>query len=405
MSGSGTKEPAPHGSGTRSRITLYLVTFAIAAGSSLPFGVMDDLRRHFDLTRTATGVIAAAGFVGALISQLVLARFADRGYARQLILGGAIAAACSLAAFALVDSWPGFVGARLIGGLSAGALLPAARSMVVRADPKRSAERIGELAGFEVAGFVVGPIIGNAGAGISGIDAPFLAMAGFLALLMPVLMVARFPDAANAATPDSGAQHTGGIGTVQLLSMRPVRLVVLASIALFLPVGIYEALWQSYLNDVGATRLEFIVSLIVFALPLTALSWLGGRWVQRQGSWRVLRRCVWGVFLATALYGVLEIPWLIVVVGGIEALLQAGTGPAVQSAMVDAAPARHLAQAQGLALAGNQVAAGLAALIGAWAYGEYGAGPAFIGAAAVMSLLWAYVDRGQRALERERLLS
>lgn len=59
---------------------------------------------------------------------------------------------------------------------------------------------------------------------------------------------------------------------------------------------------------------ELVVSLIVFGLPLTALSWLGGRVVQRRGAWNVLRVAVWGVILATASYGVVRMPVVIILI-------------------------------------------------------------------------------------------
>ena len=140
----------------------------------------------------------------------------------------------------------------------------------------------------------------------------------------------------------------------------------------------------------------------MFGLPLTALSWLGGRVVQRRGAWNILRFTVWGVVLATASYGVLRSPVLIIIVGGMESLVQAMTGPALQTAMVEASPPANLAQVQGLTLAGTQVTAASVALVGAPVYDHFGPGPAFIGAATLMSILWLYVDRQQRRLTRLR---
>lgn len=370
---------------------MFIATFVIAGGSSLPFGVMEDLRKEFELTRTSLGLVASAAFIGALVSQMLLARFADRGFARRLVIAGAVADVLGLIGFSITSTTTGFVISRFICGLAAGALLPAVRSIVVRADPNRAATRLGELAGFEVAGFVFAPVIGAAFAGSFGVAAPFLGFAAGLAVLVPFLLATDVPEVerADSASFDS-------VSVRDLLTNKHVVLVVLTSIALFLPVGIYDGLWTSYMKDIGGTRTELLVSLIVFGLPLTALSWFGGRIVQRRGAWPVLRFTVWGVFLSTASYGVLRSPTLIILVGGLESFLQAATGPALQAAMVDAAPPENLAQVQGLALAGTQVAAAAVALVGAPVYDRYGPGPAFIGAAVLMTSLWIYVDINQR---------
>lgn len=377
-------------------IRLYVATFVIAGGSSLPFGVMDDLRKEFGFSRTSNGFIAAAAFIGALVSQMLLARFADRGFARRLVIAGACADALCLVGFSLASSPAGFVVSRFVGGLAAGALLPAVRSIVVRADPDNAAPRLGELAGFEVAGFVFAPVVGAATAGTFGVDAPFLAVAAVLIVLVPVLLSTPMPEV------DRMADLPARVRARELIAMRPVLLVLLAAVALFLPVGIYDGLWQAYMNDVGGSRTQLVVSLIVFGLPLTALSWLGGRVVQRRGAWNVLRVAVWGVILATASYGVVRMPVVIIVIGGLESLVQAMTGPALQTAMVEAAPPENLAQVQGLTLAGTQVTAATVALVGAPVYDHFGPGPAFLGAALLMATLWLYVSGAQRRLARLR---
>ncbi len=367
-------------------VILYISTLLIAGGSSLPFGVMDDLAKEHGLSRSAVGVIAAAAFVGAFISQFTIAQAADRGYARRLIIGGALADILSLVGFAVSSQLWLFVLSRLFAGIAAGALLPAVRSVVVRTNPSKVAERLGHLSGFEIGGFVTAPILGTLVSGELGVAVPFLVMAGILALLIPALLLTPIPEVDRA-----NARNIPRIDTRALLAHRGVGTVVLASVALFLPVGIYDALWQVYMNDIGASRVELAISLAVFAIPLTFLAWLGGRVVARFGEWNVLRVGVWGVFLATASYGLISAPVAVILVGGVEALIQTATVPATQHAMVKAAPEEYVAQAQGLALAGNQVAAFTAALVGGFVYDHAGQAPTFIGAGIAMTAIWMIV--------------
>ena len=74
-----------------------LLPYCIVAGSmSLGYGsiytLLADLRDRYGFTEAQLGVIVAAGFLAGFVTQLALARLADRGYAPLLVRGGILLA-------------------------------------------------------------------------------------------------------------------------------------------------------------------------------------------------------------------------------------------------------------------------------------------------------------------------
>ena len=60
---------------------LYVTAAVTMAGVSSVFALLAELETRYDLSTQGLGLISGASFVTALIAQLWLARFADRGHA------------------------------------------------------------------------------------------------------------------------------------------------------------------------------------------------------------------------------------------------------------------------------------------------------------------------------------
>ncbi|HLM19410.1 MAG TPA: hypothetical protein VK549_16430, partial [Acidimicrobiia bacterium] len=74
-----------------------MLPYCIVAGSmSLGYGsiytLLADLRDRYGFTEAQLGYIVAAGFLAGFVTQLALARLADRGYAPMLVRGGILLA-------------------------------------------------------------------------------------------------------------------------------------------------------------------------------------------------------------------------------------------------------------------------------------------------------------------------
>ena len=100
------------------------------------FALLAEVQDHFDLPTWGLGVIVGTSFGIAFASQLLLAKQADRGHARRLMIAGVVLAVIGLAWMGLFASTLlEFTLARSILSLGEGALMPAARRVVVLRDP------------------------------------------------------------------------------------------------------------------------------------------------------------------------------------------------------------------------------------------------------------------------------
>jgi MFS family permease len=367
----------------------FVATFFVAAGGGLIFPLLADLQDEHHLPTWGLGVISGMYFVGAVVGQLVLAPYADRGHTRRLLMAGAILSVVTMVLFAVSSELWQFSLARLMSGLAAGSFLPATRATLVRAAPERAGHLLGRYTGTETGGFVFGPVLGTAAYELWGLAAPFLALAVALAGVTVLLSRSTVPPAAAAA--DAGgraAPATGGIGAVLgLLRIRGVVVAVLLELAVFLPVGIYDSIWARYLQDRGATTMFVGVGLALYGIPYVLWAPQGGKLADRRGP--VFAAVVGMVVVVptTALYGLLAAPVVITLFALMEAFGNATAVPGAQAAMARSCPPERLASGQGLSGSISLLVAGATAAVAAPIYGAAGPEVLFVGAAAVMSLL------------------
>lgn len=321
----------------------------LAAANSVVFALLADLRETYDLPGWSLGVMSGTAFATGVVVQLFVAPLADRGHARKLLVLALTVAVAGNVLFALGGSLVPFITARALAGVSFGCFGPAARALAAASGPPESTgRRLGRMAAADLGGFTVGPVVGSVLGQHFGVRVPFLVF-GALSLLALVLLGPR-PLPPLVRSGDTRP-------SLALLRNRGVLVATLLSMALFLPVGVYDALWAQYLKDRGASTTFVGVSLACYTLPFVLLASVGGRVADRLGP----RRCALvGVGLTTPfvlLYGVLTNPWTISIASVAEAVLAATLVPAAAATMALAAPVGRAASAQGLAGAAQQASA------------------------------------------------
>ena len=339
------------------------------------FPALSDLQDKYGFNDAGLGYIAAAGFFASLVMQLTVAPLADRKNPKHMVLAGLVFAAAGSVLFAFGTSLPVFVVARAISGSSLGMSGPALRALAANIDKSRAAERMARLRGVEIAGFTGGPLIGALLISPFGLRGAFLIFSGIAATMLVVVSSQQLPRLPTTA--DSGKLSLG------LLRLRPVRAAVLASTTLFLPVGIYDALWDRYVTDKGGNNFQVGLTFLLFTVPFLVFGARGGRLVDRQGAERMV---LVGIALMVPLvwvYGVLPTSELLVGFAIVEGLIASIATPSAQSLMAKVAPLGRASAAQGLQASGDLVAATLMSFLAPWMYGAHG--PAFtFGVAALL---------------------
>lgn len=358
---------------------LMFAVFATAVSNSVIFATLGDLQDTYGFADIGLGLIAGIGFFVGLLTQVFLAPLADSKKPKNLMVLGLLFACVGSLVFAAGDTLWQFILGRAIVGVSFGCTQPAARALAANLDKTRSAERLGKLAGMETAGIVGGPFLGGILLGPIGLRPTFVVFAGIALVGALVLAVRTLPVLVSSA--ESRKLSLG------LFRYPGVRVASLTTMSLFLPIGVYDALWDRYLTDRGASNFVVGLSFLLYGLPFILLSRVGGRLVDKWGALRTALLAIFIVAPITGSYGLFAAPAAIIAVSVVEGIAQAATVPAAQASMASVAPPGRAAAAQGLSGASNLVGASLMAFISPWVYGEFGSEAAFISVAVVMLLV------------------
>lgn len=357
---------------------LLLATAAVGIANSVVFSVLSDLQDEYGFADFGLGLIAGSGMVVGFVGQLLLAPLADRGHSKTLLIAGLLVAVLGSVLFAGSSSLLGFVFARGVVGLSNGLFIPAARAIAASMSDENVAERLGRLGGIELAGFVTGPVIGGVLVGPLGVRWPFL-VCGAIALVAAVALAPR-------SLPAPPMLERASRLSFDLLRERRMQVGVLLNVALFFPVGMYDAILDRYMTDRGASNTMIGISFLLYGIPFALLASRGGRLADRRGAFKLSVLAIVLVVPLTAAYGLLTAPLVIMSIFFIEGAVQALGVPASLAFVAQAAPLGRASAAQGLAGSMNLLAAALSAFTAPIIYERWGAGVTFSAAAIVVAL-------------------
>lgn len=361
------------------RRTLYMVmgvTLALDAGNGVVFGLIAEIQDAHGISTPQLGLISAALFGASLLGVIGLAHFADKGHARTMLLSGLAIGSMSTLWFGVATNLWEFVASRALSGVAVSLFISAGRSLVSRIDPLRAGENLGKLAGAEVTGFILGPVIGAGLYAVGGLSLPFFVLSGVAAAAF-VFFLFRFPEV-ETPSRDAGLstwQMTG----LDLLGNRKVLAAALLALAVFLPVGAYDSMWSKYLHDLGAGATFVGTSLTLYGVPLVLLSGRGGRLVDTLGPITAGKRAITAAIPIIVVYGVLDSYWWVALTAIVEAVVQAVASPSAQAAMTAACPPDRIGAGQGLAGAFGLCGGGLLASVAPAIYDRFGPDVLFAG--------------------------
>lgn len=359
-------------------VLLYLLTAVMSLGYGSVFTLLADIRDRFGFSDSDVGLIAFAGFATGFLSQVFLARFADRGHAARMVRLGVAIATFGMVCMVFADPLWQWVGARLLLGFGSGMVGPAVRRLVIARDPDNVGANLGRQTAFDVAGFVLGPLIAAVFAQLLGLRAPFVVLA--------ILYVVAFALVGRIPFGDTGVAGDGHRAIRNLVRLPAVQSALLAAIAFYLTLGMFEALWSVLLRDLGAETWLIGLTLSIFTIPMIIFAPRGGALAQTRGPIMVVTSSILVAAACTFVYGIGPL-WLLIVVSGIHAVADAYTMPANQVAVAMASPPDQIATGQGLLGATGLAVAGLSAVVGAAVYDTFGRGAVFTGTAVLMVIL------------------
>jgi MFS family permease len=361
---------------------LYIVVGVTMAGVSAVFALLAELEERYGLPTASLGWIAGAAFAAALATQLTLARYADRGYASILLRTGVAASAAGLLWFAAATELWQFVAARVLLGAGVGIIMPPARRAIVLTSAGNQGERLGVLYGAYLSGFVFGPPIAGALTVIADVRLPFLVLG--LAVAATSFSIAGLPMPEAVVGVDDRRLADKRV-LRRLATSRKVIAAILVIVSFRYSVGVFEPLWATHLDHLGASTMVITLSLTAFALPMLLVARRAGRLSDRFGPRPASVISALATAPIMALYGVVSLIPVIMAMVIPHGLLEAIQSPGTQAALSDAAPKEDAAAAQGLGEAAGSAAAAIGAFTAAPLYAALGAGPAWFIAGLVMA--------------------
>jgi DHA1 family multidrug resistance protein-like MFS transporter len=368
---------------------MFVLTAAMSLGYGSVIALLGEIRDQFGFTDSQVGLIAFAGFTMGFVAQVGLARLADRGHAALMVRGGIAIAAVGVAWTVFADELWQWVGARLLLGLGSGAVGPAVRRVVIARDRANVGVNLGKQASFDIGGFVLGPLLAAGLAEIFGLRAPFIA----LTVLYAFVFVWAWRFDLRAGEERRTERVLRG-----LLARPSMQAALAASVAFYLTIGMFEALWALLLEDLGAETFLVGLTLSLFTVPMVVFAPMGGATAQRRGPMRVVTVSILVAALCTLAYGFLPL-WLVLVVSIVHATADSFTMPGNQVAVALSTPPEQLAAGQGLLGATGLAVAGLAALIGSRLYDTGGREVVFSLTAALMVVFLAFARARGRGRE------
>jgi MFS family permease len=350
----------------------------MALGYGSIYTLLADLRDRFGFTGTQLGLIVAAGFFAGFFAQLFLARYADRGHIAIMVRGGVIVAGLAMIASAVATQFWAFLLARLLLGLGSGIVGPAIRRIVITRDPEHVGANLGRVASFDVAGFVLGPLLAALTAEALGIRAPFWFLAAVFVVILALTL--RLDLTAGTATEQPRVIRA-------LIAIPAMQATLAVAVAFYVTIGMFEAIWAVLLRDRGAETWLIGLTLSLFTIPMIFLAPIGGRTAQARGPLRVAFVGLTVAAVCTLSYGILPAVWMLLAVSIVHAVADSFTMPANQVSAALASPRELISSAQGLLGATGLAAAGLTGLGAGYLYEQSGRLAVSITTALVMGAL------------------
>ncbi len=354
---------------TPSLLPFQIVMGVISASIAGIVAVLGELRDELGFRDSEIGIIVTAGFAAAFISQITLARYADRGHGRLMASVGVALSAVSLLIMGLVDEMTWWFIARGMLGFAGGLALPGLRRAATVLDPKKVGENLGRLIVGEVGGFLAGPIVAAGLAEAFGVRAPFFAFAGGMVLFLPFVL--RLPA-------DAGAIDTSGRSALTLLRTRRLQGALLVVGGYFAIIGAWESVLPGMYQNRGGGALEVGITFTLISLPVLLLSRRAGRFADRVGPPKVAVIGTGLVSLACSFLGLvpgLFWPAVMMLFFGVS---DAYGFTAAQVAVSRSVPEDRQAAALGLMGAIEVLGAALTALPAALLFDRYGEGVAWL---------------------------
>jgi MFS family permease len=341
-----------------SAILAVLVVW-LGIGSILPVLTIYAEKRGISVAEIAyaTSAFMLANFLFAM----PMGWLSDRLGRKPLMIFGLLAHTVLSLLYLGLDGAPMLMFLRFVDGFGSAAVWPAARAYVMdNAPAEHRGQAMGFLGSATMGGIMIGPAIGGLLSGVTGFGGPFWfgAVTGALSAVFLFFAIRGSSRAQVAQEAAPVVDLPAAPATLKWAAVLPVALIAAGG---GVANGLFSALWNIWMDDLGASPEVIGLSYTAFALPMLFVGPIAGKMADRHN--RVLL-----IVIPTAIAGAVYFSYafltnipLIIGLGILEGAAIAFLGPSIDSYFADIVPPRLRGRVQGVTSSVNTAVAVLAA--------------------------------------------
>ncbi len=357
---------------------IYATNFFLAAALGVVFVFFEDVQTAYGLADWEIGVIAASGFAAALVVQILVSPLADRGNTKPLAIIGMTSAIAGPIGFAYGESLLTLATSRGLTGIGLGLFGMLARKALLGFDTVGGGAKLGVLLSTAVAGFISGPLLG-AVLEPWGFEAPFLVVSGGL-------IVVGIPASIAVVRSDMAVTEVDYGDLRQLIKRPRIQAAMLVGVLVFGFIGVFDALVDRFLTDLGADNGAVAIVLLAVGLPMLILPRIAGKLAQSRGAAFVMLPAALALAPVMIGYGLVGSVLLVGIVGFAHGTAESFASVSAQVLVLEVTGTERIAVGSALLETAGLSAAAVAAAISPSLYGRYGQ-DYFLAVAAVGVLL------------------
>jgi MFS family permease len=357
---------------------IYASKFLYTSALGVVFVFLEDVQSKNNLADWEVGAIVGTGFGAALLVQLLMSPFADRGMMLPLALVALAAGIIGPLGFAFGTSTAMIAISRGLSGVGMGLYSMLAKKALIGRDAAGGGAKLGMLLSTAIAGFIAGPLIGAAFEPL-GFEAPFVAVSIGIALIGIPAMVAIMGSEIATSPVDYSA-----LG--ELIRRPRIQAAVLTQIIVMGYVGVFDAVIDRHLTGLGASTVAVAWVIAFVGLPMLFLPRFAGNRAEALGGSRVILPALVAIVPVMLGYSLVTSVVLFAVVGFLHGTTESFANISAQVLVLEVTGAKRAAVGSGLLEASGLLAATVSASVAPSVYGTTGRG-LFVITAAVGSLL------------------
>jgi MFS family permease len=345
-----------------------------------------------------SGVAYGATFLTAAMFAPLWGRLGDQYGRKLMLIRASLGMAVAISLIGLSQNIYQLVALRLLTGLLGGYSSGSTVLVATQTPRARTAWAIGVMASGNMAGNLVGPLIGGALPALIGIRMTFLAAGAiiFVAFLATVFLIKEEPRPRRSA----GARKQGGFASIP--DKRPVVAMLVTGMLLMFANMSIEPIITVYVAQIilNPAQITIVAGLVMSAAALGSIlsaSWLG-KLADRMGHWTVIVGCL-------AVCAALLIPqafvtagWQLVLLRFLMGLSLGGLLPCVATVIRHNVPERTAGGILGYSTSSQYIGQVTGPLAGGFIGGHFGMRAVFLGTSVLMAVgaIYAWMSKPRR---------